>query len=102
MYVIVVNVHVKTDHVDDFIEASKMNARNTHQESGAIRFDVLQGSDVPTRFVLYEVYEDDEAFAAHQQTSHYAVWRETVADWMAEPRTKIVCSEVFPTERAEW
>jgi (4S)-4-hydroxy-5-phosphonooxypentane-2,3-dione isomerase len=102
MFIIVVNVHVKTEHIDDFIEASVKNAQGTHKEAGAVRFDVLHGSEDPSRFVLYEVYENEAAFAAHQQTEHYSQWRESVADWMAEPRTKTVCTEVFPTERDKW
>ena len=48
--------------------------------------DVVQELDDPTRFVLVEVYRDADAAAAHKQTAHYAAWRDTVADLMAEPR----------------
>ena len=102
MYIICVTVHVKPEHVAEFEEASTKNASATHDEPGSVRFDVLRATDDSDVFLLYEVYEDEAAFAAHQETEHYFTWRETVADWMAAPRTKVVCTEVFPTERSKW
>ncbi|MBQ5356179.1 MAG: antibiotic biosynthesis monooxygenase, partial [Clostridia bacterium] len=48
--------------------------------------DVLRDRRDPTQFVLYEVYRDDEAAAAHKETEHYKKWKETVAPMMATPR----------------
>ena len=53
--------------------------------------------DEPTKFFLYEVYRDEAAFKAHQQTEHYLTWRQTVADWMAQPRQGVKHSSIFPT-----
>ncbi len=86
MHVTLVHVHVKAEHVDDFITASLANSAASSKEPGNRRFDVLQSTDDPTRFVLYEAYASPEDAAAHKQTEHYMSWRETVADWMAEPR----------------
>jgi autoinducer 2-degrading protein len=86
MYVVCVTIHVKPEHVEAFISAMVANASGSRQEPGNLRFDVLQGEDDPTRFFLYEVYRSKEAFAAHQQTEHYATWRDAVQDWMAQPR----------------
>ncbi len=86
MHVTLVHVHVKPEHVDDFIKASLANSAASSKEPGNRRFDVLQSSDDPSRFVLYEAYATAEDAAAHKQTEHYLTWRQTVADWMAEPR----------------
>jgi autoinducer 2-degrading protein len=86
MYVVCVTIHVKPEHVQDFIPAILANARGTRQEPGNLRFDVLQAEDDPTRFFLYEVYYTKEDFAAHQQTAHYYAWRDAIQSWMAEPR----------------
>jgi autoinducer 2-degrading protein len=90
MYVTLVHVHVKPENVTDFIEASLENARGAVKEPGNLRFDVLRMDDDPTRFVLYEAYATAEDAAAHKDTPHYRKWRETVGDWMAEPRQGIV------------
>ncbi|MDH5407667.1 MAG: antibiotic biosynthesis monooxygenase [Gammaproteobacteria bacterium] len=86
MQVTLVHVHVKSEHVDDFIEASRLNHEASIQENGNCRFDILQSADDPARFVLYEAYTSAAEAAAHKETAHYLAWRETVADWMAEPR----------------
>ena len=36
-----------------------------------------------------EVYRDDQAPARHKETAHYAKWRNTVADMMAEARWQL-------------
>lgn len=102
MYVVVVTVRVKPDRVDDFISASRTNAQNTRKEPGNARFDVVRSNDDSAHFVLYEVYDSELAFKAHQQTRHYLTWKEAVADWMAEPRTSVKCASVFPAERSAW
>ena len=97
MQVTIVHVVVKPDHIDDFIEASRLNHEASCKEPGNRRFDVLQSSDDPTRFVLYEAYENATEAAKHKQTEHYLKWRESVADWMAEPRQGVPYNGLFPT-----
>lgn len=86
MHVTLVHVHVKPEHVDDFIRATRANHLASVQESGNLRFDVLQAPDDAGRFILYEAYVDAAAAAAHKQTAHYLLWRDSVAAWMAQPR----------------
>ncbi len=86
MYIVCVHVHVKPEHRAAFIEATLDNAKNTVQEPGNVRFDVLQQNDDADRFVLYEIYRDEAGMKAHKETAHYARWAEAVGPWMAEPR----------------
>jgi (4S)-4-hydroxy-5-phosphonooxypentane-2,3-dione isomerase len=97
MHVTIVHVHVKPERVADFIEACRRNHEGSVGEPGNRRFDVLQSPDDPTRFVLYEAYASAADAAAHKETAHYLAWRETVADWMAEPRQGVPYRGLFPT-----
>jgi quinol monooxygenase YgiN len=99
MHIALVNVHVKPEAVAAFEEATEQNARNSRQEPGCARFDVLRRRDDPTRFVLVEVYRDAAAAAAHKTTAHYLAWRDTVTDLMAEPRVGVLYEEVAPDDR---
>lgn len=101
MYVVHVYIHVKPESVEAFRQASIANARGSLQEPGVVRFDVLQQEDDPTRFTLVEIYRTPQDPALHRETGHYKVWSQTVADMMAEPRTRTVYSNVFPSD-AEW
>ena len=98
MRIVHVHVHVKPEHVDAFITATEKNARNSVQEAGIARFDVVQQADDPTKFVLIEVYKTEDAPAKHKETAHYLKWRETIADMMAEPRQGIWFTPHFPDE----
>jgi autoinducer 2-degrading protein len=99
MLIVHVFVHVKSDQVEAFQQASLENARNSIQEPGIARFDIIQQQDDSTRFVLVEVYRTPGDPARHKETAHYQKWRDTVADMMAEPRTSIKYTNVFPDEK---
>jgi autoinducer 2-degrading protein len=96
MVVTTVMVHVKPEHIGDFIQATAANHEASVNEPGNLRFDVLQSRDDPSRFLLYEAYQTDEDAAGHKQTEHYQTWRRTVADWMAEPRKGIGYEAIRP------
>ncbi|MGV3755656.1 MAG: putative quinol monooxygenase [Verrucomicrobiota bacterium] len=101
MLIVHVQVHVKPECIEAFKQATLENARNSVQEAGIARFDVVQQQDNPARFVLVEVYRDASAPAKHKETVHYAQWRDSVAEMMAEPRTSVKYGNVFPDE-AGW
>ena len=97
---LVVHVHVRTrpDSVDAFKAATLANARESLEEPGIARFDIIQQQDDPSRFVLIEVYRTAQAPAAHKETAHYLAWRDAVAPLMAEPRSSVKFSNVFPPD----
>ena len=99
MLIVHVFVHVKSDQVEAFRIASLENAGNSIQEPGIARFDIIQQQDDLTRFVLVEVYRTPNDPARHKETSHYQKWRDTVEDMMAEPRTSIKYTNLFPDEK---
>jgi autoinducer 2-degrading protein len=101
MLVVHVQVHVRPDGIEAFKAATLANARASRQEPGIARFDVVQQVDDPTRFVLIEAYRTPEAPALHKATAHYAAWRDAVAPLMAEPRTSVKFSSLFPDD-AGW
>lgn len=98
MQIVLVHVHVKPEYVEAFKQASIENANNSVQEPGIARFDVIQQAGDPTKFILVEVYETAGAPAAHKDTAHYAKWRDTVAEMMAEPRQGIEYTNIYPTD----
>ncbi len=98
MLIVQVQVHVKAEFVEDFRQATLANARSSVREAGIARFDVLQQGGDPTRFLLVEVYRSSAAPAAHRETQHYQVWRDTVTEMLAEPRTRMEYNNVFPED----
>lgn len=97
MHVTVVQVFVKPECVDEFIQATLLNHEASVREPGNRRFDVLQSIDDPTRFTLYEAYNSEADAKAHKDTSHYATWRDAVAHMMAAPRQGVTYTSLAPT-----
>ena len=96
MLIVHVQIQVKPEQVDAFKAACIENSRNSVQEPGIARFDVLQQQDDPTRFVLVEIYRSALAPAAHKETAHYREWALAVADMMAVPRSSVKFDRVYP------
>jgi autoinducer 2-degrading protein len=101
MLIIHVHVQVKPEWVKAFCDATRENASSSLEEPGIVRFDVVQQMDDETRFVLVEAYRDPEDAIRHKETAHYAKWRDTVADMMAEPRRGVKFANIFP-DVANW
>jgi autoinducer 2-degrading protein len=96
MIIVHVYIHVHPHDVATFITATRENARNSIAEPGIVRFDLLQQSDDPTRFVLIEIYRGPDDPAKHKETAHYLKWRDTVAPMMAEPRRGVRYDALTP------
>jgi autoinducer 2-degrading protein len=98
MHIVLVHVHVKPESLNDFIDIIQDNARNSVQEPGIARFDILQNNDDPTRFILVEAYYTPEDAKKHKETAHYLRWRERAEAMMAEPRVGVPYKNIFPAE----
>ncbi len=102
MIVTCVFVHVKRDCIESFIRASGLNHSESVKEPGNLRFDLVQQADDPSKFMIYEAYESEEAAAAHKNTAHYLSWRDSVKDMMAEQRYGIKYNIIEPADRSKW
>jgi len=87
--------------VEAFKHVTIANARESIKEPGIAAFDCVQQQDDPTRFVLVEAYRTPQAPAAHKETKHYQTWRDAVAPMMAEPRTSVKFTNLYP-EDSDW
>jgi autoinducer 2-degrading protein len=99
MIATLVHVEVKAEFIELFVAATRHNHEKSVKEPGNFRFDILQDSINPGKFVLYEVYDSDTDVTAHKQTTHYITWRDTVEPWMAKPRAGIKHTLLFPQTR---
>lgn len=101
MYIVHVFIHVKPGQEAAFEAATLANAQASLCEPGVARFDVVRQQVDPLRYVLVEVYRSPDAALAHKETTHYATWRDTVADMMAEPRSSVKYENLHPDD-AGW
>src|SRR5258708_37853659 len=71
MFVLSVDLRIKPENVESFIAKAVENAADSRKEPGCRQFDVLVDPKDRTQGMLYEVYADEKAFDAHQQTAHF-------------------------------
>lgn len=101
MLIVNVDIKVKPDMIDQFIEVTIKNASESIKEPGITRFDFMQNRDRPDHFILVEVYKDEKAPLDHKNTIHYKNWKETVTNMMAQPRKSVKYINIFP-EESSW
>ena len=70
-FVLVVSIRIKPENVERWMKMALENAREARKEPGCRQFEVLVDPKDKTKVMLYEVYNDDKAFEAHQQTPHF-------------------------------
>jgi autoinducer 2-degrading protein len=92
MLSIVVHLRVRPGRRDDFLQVMVRNATaSLLDEPGCRRFDVVTSQEDPESVLLYEIYDDEAAFAAHRATPHFAAWQEA--------RTQLIVDDSQVTER---
>ena len=64
--VLQVNIKVKPENVDAFMSKVMENGRAARSEPGCRQFEVLVDPQDKTSIMLFEVYDDQKAFDAHQ------------------------------------
>jgi (4S)-4-hydroxy-5-phosphonooxypentane-2,3-dione isomerase len=99
MLALIVSLKVKPDQRDRFLAAAEDDSIcSVRDEPGCLRFDVLQDQSDQNHFFFHEVYRDDEAFQAHQQTPHFRRWREAAGQVLDGPTDREVCNVLFPKD----
>ncbi|SEB68194.1 Quinol monooxygenase YgiN [Paramicrobacterium humi] len=79
MLTVFVTMDVHPERVDEFLAGLLANAEATRSEPGCLRFEIHRSVESPERFMLYEIYRDDDAFYhEHRGAPHYPAWREVV------------------------
>ena len=90
MIAVVVTVSVHPERIEQFLEAMRANASAAvRDEPGCLGFDVVELDGEPGRFLLYERYADEEAFADHQRQSHFAAWSQVAPTVLVGDRERL-------------
>jgi quinol monooxygenase YgiN len=100
MHILHVDLLIKPEARNAFLEVTSANARESMKEPGCVSFDILQDKEAPAHFRLVEVYCDEAAVGEHKKTAHYQTWAATMDDCLAGPRSKNVFSNTFPKDAA--
>lgn len=95
MYIVHVFLNVEEKYIHEFKDATIKNAQHSLKEEGVKKFDILQEQENPRCFLLYEIYDSEQAQALHRETDHFKEWKSTTTKMMAEPFKVIKYNNVF-------
>jgi len=70
-FVLVVSIRIKPENVERWMKMALENAREARKEPGCRQFEVLVDPKDKAKVMLFEIYDDEKAFEAHQQTPHF-------------------------------
>jgi autoinducer 2-degrading protein len=70
-FVLVVNIKIKPENAERWMKMALENAREARKEPGCRQFEVLVDPKDRTKVLLFEIYNDEKAFEAHQATPHF-------------------------------
>jgi quinol monooxygenase YgiN len=70
-FVLVVNIKIKPENVERWMKMALENAREARKEPGCRQFEVLVDPKDKAKVLLFEIYNDEKAFEAHQATPHF-------------------------------
>ena len=81
-FVLFITITLKPGTQEAFMPQIEKNAATSEQdEPGCQKFEVLLPHDGTQNVVyLYEVYDDEAAFAAHQAMAHYIQFKDVAND----------------------
>jgi quinol monooxygenase YgiN len=89
MVVLQVDIRIRPENVDRWMTMALENAREARKEPGCRHFDVLVDPNDRTRVMLYEIYDDEKAFEAHQQTPHFKKYLAEAVPLLASRERKL-------------
>jgi (4S)-4-hydroxy-5-phosphonooxypentane-2,3-dione isomerase len=79
---LLVEFRIHASFVPAFETAITENARASREEPGCRQFDVCRDPADASRFVLYELYDDQAAIDAHMRTPHFLSMDNATRDWV--------------------
>lgn len=86
-----VTFQIRPEHVAKFREAVLAQAKNSlSKEPWCHQFEVCTDPEQPNAFLLFETYDDREAFhTKHRQTEHFAIFIQNVEPWIESKQLKV-------------
>ena len=86
-YVIWVEFDIHPEHLAQFTSLVRINAAaSLAHEPGCHRFDVLLPTPDRATVALYEIYDDEAAFAAHLASPHFKTFAAAIEGFVRERR----------------
>jgi autoinducer 2-degrading protein len=94
VYIVSSRLTAKEGEEETILEAMRSLVPASRAEPGCISYFAHRDTSDPRRFMFYEQYVDEAAFAAHQATEHFDRWVVNRIALAAEERERRIYTEV--------
>jgi quinol monooxygenase YgiN len=84
-FTMLVHLQVKDGTGAKFEAAFAKAIKATRQEKGCLAYDLNRDAKTPTRYVVYERWQNLAALEAHLQAAHFATLMTEIGDLLAAP-----------------
>ena len=95
-FVLVVSIKIKPENVERWMKMALENAREARKEPGCRQFEVLVDPKDRTKVALFEVYDDERAFEAHQATPHFKKYLAEAVPLLASRERQVFTKAEIP------
>jgi quinol monooxygenase YgiN len=95
-FVLLVNIRIKPESVEAFMKKVGENAREARKEPGCRQFEVLVDPKERTKVALFEIYDDERAFEAHQATPHFKKYLAEAVPLLASRERQVFTKAEIP------
>jgi autoinducer 2-degrading protein len=95
-FVLLVNIRIKPESVEAFMKKVAENAREARKEPGCRQFEVLVDPKERTKVALFEIYDDERAFEAHQATPHFKKYLAEAVPLLASRERQVFTKAEIP------
>lgn len=86
MIKVVAHNYIKVDKVEEFIALAKQLVQATKEnDTGCIRYELLQDIKNPRLLTMLEEWEDQESLKRHAASKHFVDASARFADYMEKP-----------------
>jgi quinol monooxygenase YgiN len=90
---------VKPEHLKDFVENVRNHAKNSLEEAGCLRYEVLQDTADPQTICLYEIFRSEADLEKHWEHNYYKRWMAMSRDWRdASSSSRRVLDRIYPSD----
>ena len=101
MLTVIARYKTKPDRAGTVAEALGKHVAATRTEPGCVQFVALRAREEPDSFLLFEVYDDEDAFAAHRASPHFLKYVEGTIVPLLDERQFALYDEVAPVAGKE-
>jgi (4S)-4-hydroxy-5-phosphonooxypentane-2,3-dione isomerase len=86
VYSLGITVHIKPEHIKEFIEISREVLVMSRIEPGCLWFDLVHSEKEKGMFLFYQAYENEADFQAHLSQTYVRKWLEKTQPLMRGER----------------